>query len=71
MRHPKKLYVICMIMYSTVSFAQNWVGDFQLDGKVIAQHPLVVLDEVPEAGLFGRLWDAVWLTLTKWFGGWF
>ncbi len=45
--------------------------DFQLDGKVIAQHPLVVLDEVPEAGLFGRLWDAVWLTLTKWFGGWF
>lgn len=45
--------------------------DFQLDGKVIAQRPLVVLDEVPEAGLFGRLWDAVWLTLTKWFGGWF
>ncbi|WP_440867784.1 serine hydrolase [Symbiopectobacterium purcellii] len=45
--------------------------DFQLDGKVIAQRPLVVLDEVPEAGLFGRLWDAIWLTLTKWFGGWF
>uniref|UniRef100_A0A6V7KDL2 serine-type D-Ala-D-Ala carboxypeptidase n=1 Tax=Bracon brevicornis TaxID=1563983 RepID=A0A6V7KDL2_9HYME len=45
--------------------------DFQLDGKVIAQRPLVVLDDVPEAGLFGRLWDAIWLTLTKWFGGWF
>ncbi|MGG2141845.1 serine hydrolase [Symbiopectobacterium sp. RP] len=45
--------------------------DFQLDGKVIAQRPLVVLDDVPEAGMFGRLWDAIWLTLTKWFGGWF
>ena len=45
--------------------------DFQLEGKTIAQRPLVVLDEVPEAGLFGRLWDAVMLTLTKWFGGWF
>lgn len=45
--------------------------DFQLEGKVIAQRPLVVLDAVPEAGFFGRLWDAVWLTLTKGFGGWF
>ncbi|NLS43312.1 serine-type D-Ala-D-Ala carboxypeptidase [BEV proteobacterium] len=44
---------------------------FQLDGKVIAQRPLVVLDDVPEACMFGRLWDAIWLTLTKWFGGWF
>ncbi|WP_291968596.1 serine hydrolase [Candidatus Symbiopectobacterium sp.] len=45
--------------------------DFQLDGKVIAQRPLVALDDVPEAGMFGRLWDGIWLTLTKWFGGWF
>ena len=45
--------------------------DFQLDGKSIAQRPLVVLDAVPEAGIFGRLWDAVMLKLTQWFGGWF
>ena len=28
-----------------------------LDGKVIAERPLVALAEVPEAGFFGRLWD--------------
>lgn len=34
MGHLKKFYAICMIIYSTASFAQNWIGDFQLDGKV-------------------------------------
>lgn len=32
-----------------------------LDGKVIAQQPIVALDAVPEAGFFGRLWDEFWL----------
>lgn len=45
--------------------------DFVLDGKVIAQKPLVVLDAVPEAGFFGRLWDAIWLRVTGLFASWF
>ena len=32
-----------------------------LDGKVIAERPLVALNEVPEAGFFGRLWDEFWM----------
>ena len=32
-----------------------------LDGKVIAQRPLVALNDVPEAGFFGRLWDEFWM----------
>ncbi len=32
-----------------------------LDGKVIAQRPLVALEAVPEAGFFGRLWDEFWM----------
>ena len=32
-----------------------------LDGKVIAQRPLVALNAVEEAGFFGRLWDEFWM----------
>jgi D-alanyl-D-alanine carboxypeptidase (penicillin-binding protein 5/6) len=32
-----------------------------LDGKVIAERPLVALSDVPEAGFFGRLWDELWM----------
>ena len=32
-----------------------------LDGKTIASAPLVALDDVEEAGFFGRLWDAFWM----------
>jgi len=32
-----------------------------LDGKVIASAPLIALNEVEEAGFFGRLWDAFWM----------
>ena len=32
-----------------------------LDGKVIAQQPIVALEAVPEAGFLGRLWDEFWL----------
>ena len=32
-----------------------------LDGKVLAERPLVALNEVPEAGFFGRLWDEFWM----------
>jgi D-alanyl-D-alanine carboxypeptidase (penicillin-binding protein 5/6) len=32
-----------------------------LDGKVIAQAPLVALKAVDEAGFFKRLWDSFWM----------
>ncbi len=32
-----------------------------LDGKVIAQRPLVALEAVPQAGFFGRLYDEFWM----------
>ena len=30
-----------------------------MDGKVVAQAPLVALDDVPEAGFFKRLWHGL------------
>jgi len=37
------------------------IGTLQLslDGKPIGSYPIVALDEVPEAGWFGRMWDAI------------
>ncbi len=32
-----------------------------LDGKVIAQAPLVAINAVEEGGFFKRLWDAFWM----------
>jgi len=32
-----------------------------LDGKVIAERDLVALNDVEEAGFFGRLWDEFWM----------
>ena len=32
-----------------------------LDGKTLAERPLVALAEVPEAGFFGRMWDEFWM----------
>jgi serine-type D-Ala-D-Ala carboxypeptidase (penicillin-binding protein 5/6) len=32
-----------------------------LDGKVLAERPLVALAAVEEAGFFGRLWDELWM----------
>ena len=32
-----------------------------LDGKVLAERPLVALNAVEEAGFFGRLWDELWM----------
>jgi len=32
-----------------------------LDGKVIAERPLVAMNDVEEAGFFGRLWDEFWM----------
>ncbi|MEE3649647.1 MULTISPECIES: serine hydrolase [unclassified Brenneria] len=45
--------------------------DFQLDGKSIGQRQLVALDDIPEAGIFSRLWDSVMIKLQQWFGGLF
>ncbi|MBS0356526.1 MAG: D-alanyl-D-alanine carboxypeptidase [Proteobacteria bacterium] len=36
-----------------------------VDGKTIGEYPLVALDEVQEAGWFGRLWDAIRLWFKK------
>ncbi|MFC0142182.1 serine hydrolase [Erwinia mallotivora] len=44
--------------------------DFQLDGKIIEQRPLVVMEEVKEAGWFSRVMDFVMLKLNGWFGKW-
>ncbi|WP_370652117.1 MULTISPECIES: D-alanyl-D-alanine carboxypeptidase family protein [unclassified Caballeronia] len=35
------------------------------DGKDVAQFPLVALQDVPEAGIFGRLWDSALLMWQK------
>ncbi len=37
------------------------IGTLQLsiDGKPIGDYPIVALDEVPQAGWFGRVWDAI------------
>jgi D-alanyl-D-alanine carboxypeptidase (penicillin-binding protein 5/6) len=32
-----------------------------LDGKTLAERPLVAMEAVPEAGFFGRMWDDFWL----------
>jgi D-alanyl-D-alanine carboxypeptidase (penicillin-binding protein 5/6) len=32
-----------------------------LDGKVVAQRPLVALQAVEEGGFFKRLWDEFWM----------
>lgn len=42
--------------------------NFQLDGKTIEQRPLVVMNEVKEGGIFGRLVDYVRLMFHRWFG---
>lgn len=42
--------------------------DFQLDGKVVEQRPLVVLDEVHKGGFFRNIWDWILQTIHGWFG---
>lgn len=42
--------------------------NFQLDGKTVEQHPLVVLNEVPEGGFLGRIVDYIKLMFHHWFG---
>ncbi|WP_409306357.1 D-alanyl-D-alanine carboxypeptidase DacA [Pectobacterium sp. B1J-3] len=42
--------------------------NFQLDGKTIDQRPLVVMNEVKEGGIFGRLIDYIKLMFHRWFG---
>ncbi|ACS84894.1 MULTISPECIES: D-alanyl-D-alanine carboxypeptidase DacA [Musicola] len=41
--------------------------NFQLDGKVIEQRPLVVMNDVKEGGIFGRLFDYIKLMFHRWF----
>ena len=45
--------------------------DFQLNGNVVEQRPLLVMEPVGEAGFFGRIWDFILMKLHGWFGGWF
>ncbi|UYU33114.1 serine-type D-Ala-D-Ala carboxypeptidase [Siccibacter colletis] len=42
--------------------------DYQLDGKTVEQHPLMVMEAVEEGGFFSRIWDMVQLKLNQWFG---
>ncbi|WP_413723685.1 D-alanyl-D-alanine carboxypeptidase DacA [Sodalis sp. RH16] len=41
--------------------------NFQLDGKTIDQHPLVVLNEVKEGNIFSRMVDYIKLMFHHWF----
>ncbi|QWA12537.1 D-alanyl-D-alanine carboxypeptidase DacA [Sodalis ligni] len=41
--------------------------NFQLDGKIIDQHPLVVLNEVKEGNIFSRMVDYIKLMFHHWF----
>lgn len=45
--------------------------DFQLNGNVVEQRPLLVMESVEEAGFFGRIWDFILMKLHGWFGSWF
>lgn len=45
--------------------------NFQLNGNVIEQRPLLVMQPIEEAGFFGRMWDFVMMKLHSWFGSWF
>jgi D-alanyl-D-alanine carboxypeptidase (penicillin-binding protein 5/6) len=36
-----------------------------LEGKPVAEFPLIALEEVPEAGFFGRAWDTIRLWFTR------
>ncbi|MGL9760178.1 MAG: D-alanyl-D-alanine carboxypeptidase DacA [Symbiopectobacterium sp.] len=40
--------------------------NFQLDGKTIEQRPMVVMNEVKEDSVFGRLFDYIRLMLHRW-----
>ncbi|KML68640.1 D-alanyl-D-alanine carboxypeptidase DacA [Pectobacterium peruviense] len=42
--------------------------NFQLDGKTVDQRPLVVMNEVKEGGIFGRMIDYIKLMFHHWFG---
>lgn len=45
--------------------------NFQLDGKTVAQRPLVVLEPVQEGSFFSRMFDFIMMKLNGWFGQWF
>lgn len=47
--------------------AHQQVGEMvvSLDGKTVLKTPLVALDKVDQAGIFGRLWDALVLFFTR------
>lgn len=42
--------------------------NFQLDGKIIDQRPLVVLNNIEEGNFFGRIFDYIKLMFHHWFG---
>lgn len=42
--------------------------NFQLDGQVIEQRPLVVMNEIKEGGFFSRIIDYIKLLFSHWFG---
>lgn len=35
------------------------------DGKTLSEFPVVALQAVPEAGIFGRIWDSILLMFSK------
>lgn len=45
--------------------------DFKLNDKTIEQRPLIVMEDVNEGGVFGRMVDFVLMKFHQWFGSWF
>lgn len=45
--------------------------NYQTDGKTVDQHPSVVMEEVEESSLPGRIWDRILILFHQWFGRFF
>ncbi len=56
----KANYIIDSELIAPIRKGQK-VGEvfFKIDGKEIMKMPMVALEEVPEAGFFGRMWDGI------------
>ncbi|WP_267435996.1 serine hydrolase [Erwinia psidii] len=73
MKNLKASYTLSQPLLKAPLAKNQVVGtiDFQLDGKIIEQHPLVVMETVKEGHFFSRITDLVLMKFNGWFGKWF
>ncbi|MBT0726987.1 serine-type D-Ala-D-Ala carboxypeptidase [Rosenbergiella australiborealis] len=66
-------YTLTQTQLSAPLTAGQVVGqvNFQINGKVVDQKPLVVLEDVKEGGIFSRFLDYVWIHISSLFSKWF